>query len=395
MINVFDITLSVPAAVLPVSGASEFENQNLAVSADESQLIHDESQLIQFSMEAGIQLAGGKNSAATADLIGSSKSSPDLGKQKVVSMIASAGDLHKVPNKPRNNDGTIQTSSYSSGGEGWWGWEEYYYYDDPYAYLDIIGANMPEYGMQTVIISGQSLDDYGDYAEIPIDFAFYYNMNAGGSNPADSGTTIPDCGPAGSGKNEVDWAKIKGYEGQRLDGYVPTKNGVPIGTSGVTVASGFDLGARNLSDLQKLGFDNSLIATLTPYLGLKGSSALNYETANPLNITQAQSDTINSAAKSLSLSLLVSKYDTSTGIAGSFFDLPAEAQTVIASVSFQYGNLALKTPNFWNQITTNNWSAAYSNLMNFGDEFGTRRQSEAALLKQAIDAGKLHDGSAC
>jgi hypothetical protein len=74
-----------------------------------------------------------------------------------------------------------------------------------------------------------------------------------------------------------------------------------------------------------------------------------------------------------------------------FQSLPYEAQTVIIDVSHQYGpGLSNATPNFWNQVTSGAWTDAYNNLRNFGDDYTTRRNDEADLLKQAIDSGALH-----
>ena len=51
--------------------------------------------------------------------------------------------------------------------------------------------------------------------------------------------------------------------------------------------------------------------------------------------------------------------------------------TVIASVAFQYGKLEKETPNFWRQVTNDDWGAAVKNLRNFGDRTPTRRNKEA------------------
>lgn len=67
--------------------------------------------------------------------------------------------------------------------------------------------------------------------------------------------------------HKIDFSFISQLEGgQKLDGYVPaaTKS-----KSGVTIATGFDLGARNEGDLRKLLFSPSLIVKIKPYLGLK------------------------------------------------------------------------------------------------------------------------------
>ena len=67
-----------------------------------------------------------------------------------------------------------------------------------------------------------------------------------------------------------------------------------------------------------------------------------------------------------------------------FAQLPAPMQTVIASVAFQYGDLASRTPKFWAQVVARDWSSALANLRNFGDSYGTRRRKEADLLSSQI-----------
>lgn len=63
-----------------------------------------------------------------------------------------------------------------------------------------------------------------------------------------------------------------------------------------------------------------------------------------------------------------------------FFDLPAEAQTVIASVAFQYGDLSIAAPRFWRAVCKQDWHAAIAELRDFGDEYHSRRHLEADLL---------------
>lgn len=53
-----------------------------------------------------------------------------------------------------------------------------------------------------------------------------------------------------------------------LNGYVPEPE---TNQSGVTIYVGLDLGARKLSDLNRLGLNASLVSKLTPYLGRKKS----------------------------------------------------------------------------------------------------------------------------
>src|SRR5215216_283993 len=73
---------------------------------------------------------------------------------------------------------------------------------------------------------------------------------------------------------EVDWDFIDEREGVHTTGYVPNgSNRRPDANSGVTIATGFDLGRRSVDDLRRLGLDDDLVALLTPYLGLRGQAA--------------------------------------------------------------------------------------------------------------------------
>lgn len=67
-----------------------------------------------------------------------------------------------------------------------------------------------------------------------------------------------------------------------------------------------------------------------------------------------------------------------------FNELPEQCQTAVASVFFQYGDLAKRTPNFWRKVTESNCSGALNNLRNFGDKYPTRRHKEADLLAEVV-----------
>ncbi len=61
---------------------------------------------------------------------------------------------------------------------------------------------------------------------------------------------------------------------------------------------------------------------------------------------------------------------------------------MLADIYHQYGNQLYDT-NFWKQVTDGDWQGVYKNLMNFGDKYRTRRQLEAGLLHQDIQANSL------
>ena len=77
------------------------------------------------------------------------------------------------------------------------------------------------------------------------------------------------------------------------------------------------------------------------------------------------------------------KYNSAAGNKKKFIDIPPEAQTVITSVSFQYGvGLNIRAPKFWKAVTAQNWKEAIKILKSFGDAYPTRRKKEASLLEK-------------
>ncbi|CAN7500326.1 pesticin C-terminus-like muramidase [Acidovorax sp. Leaf78] len=176
----------------------------------------------------------------------------------------------------------------------------------------------------------------------------------------------------------IDYSFLSDLEGgRRTKAYVPASE---TSKSGVTVATGFDLGQHSEHDLKRLGLSSTLIVKLKPYLGLKKEKATELLDKSPLTVTASEAEIIDKAVKSAHLAAIKLKYDTASS-EKSFLDLPAEAQTVIASVSFQYGkNLDAVLPKFWSLVVKQDWEATVKLLNNFGDKYHTRRRKEAALL---------------
>lgn len=175
--------------------------------------------------------------------------------------------------------------------------------------------------------------------------------------------------------NNIDWNFIQKQEGNNLVGSVPDADN---SKSGVTIASGFDLGARSEDDLS--GLPDDIIALLKPFLGFKGAKAK--EIAKNLKVSKEQADIINKFSHKEAYDNLSAKWEKATG--SSFADLPTSKATVIASVAFQYGDLESRTPNFWNQVTSDDWDGAVSNLRNFGDRYSSRRNREADFYESNI-----------
>lgn len=180
----------------------------------------------------------------------------------------------------------------------------------------------------------------------------------------------------------IDFDFIKELEGFELEGYVPRdKKGEVLGHSGVTIASGFDLGQHSINDLVGMGFSDEMCNKLCHYLGKKRGEAVKLLECMPLKLTEEECDEINSKVKRRFINNIAIKYNLASE--ASFQLLPEEFRTVIVSVLFQYGS-ERKVPNFWKQVIECRWEDALANLRNFGDSYPTRRNREADLLEGAL-----------
>lgn len=183
--------------------------------------------------------------------------------------------------------------------------------------------------------------------------------------------------------DSIDWKFIANEEGEKkLKGYVPLPK---TSKSGVTISTGFDLGQHNEYDLKGLKLSADLTKKLKPYLLLKKQDAVDFLAKNPLTITKAEADEIDVALKKklvpqLKNRFLNSKYNKTNA---NFDDLPAQAQTVIASVSFQYGDLESTRTTFWQAVCEQNWAEAVKVLRSYTD-YKPRRKREADLLEQLV-----------
>jgi hypothetical protein len=171
--------------------------------------------------------------------------------------------------------------------------------------------------------------------------------------------------------NKINWDFIGAREGRKLRGYVP-----PAGHSGVTIATGFDIGNASAATIASL--PEPLAAKLAPYHGLVRIAALHMLQLNPLVITDEEADTIDSLTEGGVVSELEAKFKEDAS--ADFDTLPEQAQTVIASVTFQYGTPWTKTPHFWGHCVKQDWQAVHADLENFGDDYAPRRKLEADYL---------------
>ncbi len=187
----------------------------------------------------------------------------------------------------------------------------------------------------------------------------------------------------------IDWEFLETLEGNRLDGYVPQAAfGAILGHSGVTIAGGIDLGQHAPAELDLWPISPALRARLKPYCGIKGDLATRTLRGAPLTLSEAEALALNAAAQSERLKLLRDRYNDVTRCSPSFDDLPDAAQTILMSVSFQYGDLGHACPVFWRRVVCQAWPEAIAELRDFKDAFPTRRNREADYLESAL-AGKM------
>lgn len=167
--------------------------------------------------------------------------------------------------------------------------------------------------------------------------------------------------------------------GQVCTAYVPDPE---HSKSGVTIATGFDLGQRSYEELTQL-LPKNIAEKLKPYCLLKSKAAEDYLKQNPLTVSETKAQIIDLCVKSQMIELLESRYNAQSTKA--FNQLPEHAQTVIASVAFQYGNLQKRCPKFWFYATNQHWKGMINELYNFGDRYKNRRFQEANYF---INKGK-------
>ena len=183
--------------------------------------------------------------------------------------------------------------------------------------------------------------------------------------------------------NRIIWSFIEKQEGSAiLNAYVPQKHGVAIGNSGTTVGSGYDIGNHNLEELQSLGLSDELVSKLSPYLVLTKDDAINFLRDNPLTISQDECDELSTAEESQEYDNMERIYDKCSEVP--FGDLTSTQQTIIISVSYQYGNLPHACPHFWSMVIVQEWQSVIDILRHFGDSYANRRNAEADLLESSL-----------
>jgi hypothetical protein len=169
--------------------------------------------------------------------------------------------------------------------------------------------------------------------------------------------------------------------GQQLKAYPPPARG-----SGVTVATGIDLGQRSLAELKDLGISEPLIKKVTPYLGKKDADASGLLKKSPLKLTQDEADELDSAIGGKIAQEISLKYSDATG--QDLAALPEPARVVVESLAYNFGpNLDKKIPTIWNAIVSGDWATVQDKLRTTKwkqPELADRRNREADILSEIV-----------
>lgn len=178
------------------------------------------------------------------------------------------------------------------------------------------------------------------------------------------------------------------WETRQLRGYIPCdprnyKGGpiaghTPIGASGVTIATGLDLGQQSRTDLIRFGITGELQDRLAPYLGKTKYRALDALHDMPLSITDAECDAINRGVHEDYIRRAAALYDRSSSLP--FAAIPAAAQTVIVSLFYQCGKPSRYPAGVWDALTAGKWPEAARLLKADTSRYRLRRRDEGALL---------------
>lgn len=168
--------------------------------------------------------------------------------------------------------------------------------------------------------------------------------------------------------------------GQQLKAYPPPAKG-----SGVTVASGVDLGQWSKKDLEDAGVSPKTILKVSKYLGAKDATARKLLKEKPLTLKQEEADELDNAIKE-DIYGTVEKKLSDKGV--TLAKLPEEAQAVVKSLAWNFGkNIDDALPTIWKAITQKDWAKVQDLLVNTKwkqPELVERRKREAELLSALV-----------
>ncbi len=188
----------------------------------------------------------------------------------------------------------------------------------------------------------------------------------------------------GKGKNYI------GPSGTPSDGVRYPATGMPaaytaMGASGVTIATGADLGQTDADTLRAAGVSDGIVNALRPYIGLRRDAALRKLHALPLAISRSTADALDVAVIGLHAARIAARYDQDSPIAP-FAALPPQAQAAIFSLLYQLGCAGgpRRAPRTWAALLSGDWRDAAARLgkASLWEGYQVRRALEGDHLKE-------------
>ena len=189
---------------------------------------------------------------------------------------------------------------------------------------------------------------------------------------------------------------LHALEANKLKAYVPeNKDGTVIGKSGVTIASGLDLGQYNYEDLTKnLKIPKDLADKLKPYLGKRGKAA-QQALKTPFEISEEEASTINTAVSKNELKKLTNNFNKLTGRV--FSAEPNNVKQALLIASYNLGSSLKGKSLFSNKDGSNNNFAKQiidKDYVKAGDNMATWNTKAAlGLQKRYRTQGQLLKGT--
>lgn len=195
----------------------------------------------------------------------------------------------------------------------------------------------------------------------------------------------------------IDWEFIRSLEGKLITtGYVPhTRDGRVIGRSGVTIASGFDIGQWTEKEIYALPLSLALRVKLYPYVQRRAETALSYIKDHPLVISTDEANQIDRALKMNLVSRFDTIYKLRTGNNFGAGDIVHERlRTVVISLVVNFGpNIPNTLPKTFKVICRCVKTGDNTELVNWlrhfpskNPELKKRRTREADYLSGVIPA---------
>jgi len=190
------------------------------------------------------------------------------------------------------------------------------------------------------------------------------------------------------------------FEGKAITrGYIPCQNGTwyggndpdkgePLGASGVTIATGVDLGQQTSADLALMGISAATLEILYPYIGLRKLDAKKKLKSAPFSLTREQVEEVDRVVHARYIHNAASLFGQEN-----FTIAPKEAQAVAVSLHYHFGTPKRKESpaleKAWECMKKGYYKEAADYLRNAKlwsaphQVFMPRRRAEAAILDEA------------